>query len=143
MRNLMIRPSRYNVANDMDEFFNDFWRWPFVSRRDTFAPATDIEETDKEYALTFELPGMKKDDIKVSVEDGVLTVSGEKKEKKEEKNKNLVRTEIQSGSFSRSFTLPKSVDVSNISADYKDGILTVTLQKREEAKPKQIEVKVK
>jgi HSP20 family protein len=143
MRNLMVRPSRYNLANDVDEFFSDFWRWPFVSRRDAFAPATDIEETDKEYMLTFELPGMKKDDIKVSVEDGILTVSGEKKQTKEEKNKNYVRTEIQSGNFSRSFTLPKTVDVNNISADYKNGLLTITLQKTDEARPKQIEVKIK
>jgi HSP20 family protein len=142
MRSLMIRPSRYNLAADIDGFFNDFWR-PFMSRQGEFVPATDIEETDKEFALVFELPGMKKDDIKISVEDGVLTVSGEKTEKKEEEGRNSIRTEIQCGSFSRSFTLPKTVDVNNVSAAYKDGLLTVTLQKSEEAKPKQIEVKVK
>ncbi len=86
MRSLMIRPSRYNLAADIDGFFNDFWR-PFISRQGEFVPATDIEETDKEFALVFELPGMKKDDIKISVEDGVLTVSGEKTEKKEEEGR--------------------------------------------------------
>ena len=143
MRNLMIRPSRHNLVGEMDEFFNDFWRWPFVSRQGSLAPATDIEETEKEYRLTFELPGMKKEDIKVSVEDGVLTVSGERKEKREEKDRHYVRTEMQSGTFSRSFTLPKTVDMNNITADYKDGLLMIALQKTEEAKPKQIEIKVK
>lgn len=143
MKNLMIRPSRMNIANQIENMFGDFWRWPFVDQQmDGFIPATDIEETDKEFNIVFELPGMEKKDIKVSVEDNVLTVSGERKERSEEKNKNCVRSEIRCGSFSRSFSLPRTVDVSNVSADYKDGLLTVTLQKTEEARPKEIEIKV-
>jgi HSP20 family protein len=143
MKNLMIRPSRMDFANQIENMFSDFWRWPFVDRQmDGFVPATDIEETDKEFRIVFELPGMEKKDIKVSVEDNVLTVSGARKERSEEKGKNYVRSEIRCGSFSRSFSLPRAVDVSNVSADYKDGLLTVTLQKTEEAKPKEIEVKI-
>lgn len=144
MKNLMIRPSRMDVANQIENLFGDFWRWPFVDRQmDGFVPATDIEETDKEFRIVFELPGMEKNDIKVSVEDNVLTVSGERKERSEEKNKNFVRSEIRCGSFSRSFSLPRTVDVQNVAADYKDGLLTIILQKTEEAKPKEIEIKVK
>ncbi len=143
MKNLMIRPSRMDVAGQIENMFNDFWRWPFAERQmDGFVPATDIEETDKEFRIVFELPGMEKKDIKVSVEDNVLTVSGERKDRSEEKDKNYVRSEIRCGSFTRSFSLPRTVDVNNVSADYKDGLLTVTLQKTEEAKPKEIEVKV-
>ncbi len=143
MRNLMIRPSRMDVANQIENMFSDFWRWPFVDRQvDALVPATDIEETDKEFRIVFELPGMEKKDIKVSVEDNVLTVSGERKERTENKDKNYVRSEIRCGSFSRSFSLPRTVDVDNVSADYIDGLLTVTLQKTEEAKPKEIEIKV-
>jgi HSP20 family protein len=144
MKNLMIRPSRMDVANQIENLFGDFWRWPFVDRQmDGFVPATDIEETEKDFRIVFELPGMEKNDIKVSVEDNVLTVSGERKERSEEKNKNFVRSEIRCGSFSRSFSLPRTVDVQNVAADYKDGLLTITLQKTEEAKPKEIEIKVK
>lgn len=144
MRNLMIRPSHFGFASEIDSFFNDFWRRPFRNgNSDRFLPATDIEETDKEFNLVFELPGMEKKDIKVAVEDGVLTVSGEKKSRKSEKTDQFVRSEIVSGSFCRSFSLPKTVDVNTISADYKDGLLTVTLAKTEEAKPKEIEIKVK
>jgi len=143
MKNLMIRPSRMDMASQIENMFSDFWRWPFVERQaDGFVPATDIEETDKEFRIVFELPGMEKKDIKVSVEDNILTVSGERKDRSEEKGKNYVRSEIRCGSFSRSFSLPRTVDVNNVAADYRDGLLTVTLQKTEEAKPKEIEVKV-
>lgn len=143
MKNLMIRPSRMDIANQIENMFSDFWRWPFVERQtEGFVPATDIEETDKEFRIVFELPGMEKKDIKVAVEDNVLTVSGQRKERTEEKDKNYVRSEIRCGSFTRSFSLPRTVDVNSIAADCKDGLLTVTLQKTEEAKPKEIEVKV-
>ncbi len=143
MKNLMIRPSRVDVASQIENMFNDFWRWPYAERQmNGYVPATDIEETDKEFRIVFELPGMEKKDIKVSVEDNVLTVSGERKDRTEEKDKNYVRSEIRCGTFSRSFSLPRTVDVNNVAADYKDGLLTVSLQKTEESKPKEIEVKV-
>jgi len=101
-----------------------------------------IRETNDNVQLTFELPGMKKDDIKVAVRDGVLTVSGSREFKSESKDDDYVRCEICSGSFSRSFTLPESVNSEKISADYKNGLLEIKLDKLEEVKPKEIEVKV-
>lgn len=143
MRNLMLRPSQLGFPSQLDSFFDDFLRTPFWGQNDgKYLPAVDIAESENDYTLTFELPGIEKKDIKVGIEDGVLTVSGERKLSREEKGNNFIRSEIASGSFCRSFTLPKSVDVGKISADYKDGLLTVKLGKSETAKPKQIEVKV-
>ncbi|NMC44835.1 MAG: Hsp20/alpha crystallin family protein [candidate division Zixibacteria bacterium] len=143
MRNLMLRPSQLGFPGQLDSFFDDFLRTPFWGQNDgKYLPAVDIAESENDYTLTFELPGIDKKDIKVGIEDGVLTVSGERKLSREEKGENFIRTEIAGGSFSRSFTLPKTVDVAKISAEYKDGLLTVKLGKSDVAKPKQIEVKV-
>lgn len=142
MTNICVRPTRqWNVDRLFEDFFGSPARWA-VDNAD-FSPRTDIQESENEISLTFELPGMDKGDIKVSVVDGVLSVSGERKFKKEEKDANYLRSEIRTGSFSRSFTLPDTVDADKISADYKDGLLLVTMAKREEVKPKEIEVKVK
>jgi HSP20 family protein len=92
--------------------------------------------------LTFELPGMDKKDIKVQVKDSVLTVSGKRELKSETKEGNTVRSEIWSGSFSRSFTLPDSINPEKIAADYKNGLLEIRMDKLEEVKPKEIEVRV-
>jgi len=143
MRNLMLRPSRFDLAGELNDFLSDFRSWPIWERQNGFfVPATHIEETDNAFRLVFELPGLDKEDIKISVADNVLTVSGEKEVTSEEKGKNYVRSEIRRGSFNRSFALPKTVDVGNVSADYRDGLLTVTLRKTEATKPKQIEVKI-
>lgn len=143
MKNLMIRPSRFGFPSQLDSFVDDFLRRPFWSGNEgQYIPAVDIAETESEYTLTFELPGIDKKDIKVGIDDNVLTVSGERTTSREEKGKDFIRAEIAGGSFCRSFTLPKTVDVRKISADYKDGLLTVKLAKSEEARPKQIEVKV-
>ncbi len=103
---------------------------------------TDITEDVKEFVVKVELPEMKKDDVKVTVENGTLRISGERKAKKEEKNKRVHRIERSDGSFLRAFTLPDGADGAKISADYKDGMLTVRLPKTAEAKPKAIDVKV-
>jgi HSP20 family protein len=105
-------------------------------------PLVDITEDDKEYLIKAELPEVKKEDVKVSVEDGVLTISGERKFEKEEKNKRYHRVERAYGSFVRSFTLPDVADADKVNAEFKDGVLKVHLPKSEKAKPKQIEVKV-
>lgn len=107
-----------------------------------WAPAVDITEDDKEYLVKAELPEMKKEEVKVLVENGVLTISGERKFEKEEKNKKYHRIERSYGSFVRSFTLPETVSAEKVSADFKDGLLTVHLPKDEKAKPKSIEVKL-
>lgn len=107
-----------------------------------WAPVVDITEDDKNYVIKAELPEVKKEDVHVTVEGGVLTLTGERKFEKEEKNKTYHRIERAYGTFARSFTLPDNIDAGRVNASYKDGILTVTVAKSENAKPKQIEVKV-
>jgi HSP20 family protein len=113
------------------EAFNQAW-----------VPAVDIYETDThEVVIKAELPDVKKEDIGVSVENNVLTLTGERKPE-QSKREQFQRVERRFGSFSRSFTLPTSVDAGQIAASYKDGVLTIRLPRREEAKPRQITVNV-
>jgi HSP20 family protein len=107
-----------------------------------WVPTADITEDEKEYLIRAELPDLRKEDVKVTVENGVLTISGERKFEKEEKKKKYHRVERAYGRFVRSFTLPDDADANGVKADFKDGMLTVHLAKNEKAKPKQIEVKV-
>jgi HSP20 family protein len=107
-----------------------------------WSPLVDISEDDKEYVVKAELPEMKKEEIKISVHDDVLSITGERKYEKEEKGKKYHRVERSYGSFMRSFTLPEDADGSKVHAEYKDGVLTVSLPKSEKAKPKSIEVKI-
>jgi HSP20 family protein len=107
-----------------------------------WVPAVDIMEDDKEYAIKAELPEVRKDDVKVSVENGLLTISGERKFEKEEKNKKYHRVERAYGFFSRSFSLPDAAEANEVKAEYKDGVLHVHVPKSERAKAKRIEVKV-
>jgi HSP20 family protein len=105
-------------------------------------PLVDITEDEKEYLIKAELPEVKKEDVKVTVENGVLTITGERKFEKEEKGKKYHRIERAYGSFMRSFTLPEGAAGDKVSADFKDGVLKVHLPKSPEAKPKSIDVKV-
>jgi len=108
-----------------------------------WTPVVDIAEHDDDYIVKVELPGVNKDEVKITLESNILTIRGEKKQEKETKKENLHRVERSYGSFQRSFTFPTTVKSDKIDASYKDGILTIALPKAEEAKPKQIEVKVK
>lgn len=107
-----------------------------------WSPLVDISEDEKEYVIKAEVPEMKKEEIKITVHDDVLSISGERKYEKEDKGKKYHRVERAYGSFMRSFTLPEDADGSKVNAEYKDGILKVHLPKSEKAKPKAIEVKV-
>ena len=107
-----------------------------------WAPRVDIAETDKEFLIKAELPEVRKEDVKVDVNNGVLTLHGERKQEKEEKGKKFHRIERSYGSFTRSFTLPENVDQSRIKASFKDGMLNIQLQKTEAKQPKAIEVNV-
>ncbi|MES4786751.1 MAG: heat-shock protein Hsp20 [Nitrospiraceae bacterium] len=107
-----------------------------------WSPLVDIAEDEKEYVIKAELPEVRKEDVKLTIQDDVLTISGERKSEKEEKGKKYHRVERAYGSFLRSFTLPEDADGTKVSADYKDGVLKVHLPKSEKAKPKAIEVKV-
>ena len=105
-------------------------------------PAVDIEEDDKEYLITAELPEVKKESVKVTVENGALCLSGERSQEKSEKNKRYHRIERSYGSFFRSFSLPEDSDPSQVSAKFSEGVLKVHLPKSEKAKPREVEVKV-
>jgi HSP20 family protein len=107
-----------------------------------WAPSVDIAETSEDFQITAELPEVKKEDLKVSVHDGVLQISGERKQEREEKGKKWHRVERSYGSFMRSFTLPDNTDPQKVAADFKDGVLKVRLPKSAQAKPKAVEVKV-
>ncbi len=147
---------RREVDRLFDDFGQGFWRSPFRrslaeleplwSRKLTWgaaAPAVDIVESDKAYEITVELPGMDEKNIDVKIVNGGLKIKGEKKEEKEEKEKDYYLSERRYGSFERYFSLPEGVDTDKIEANFKKGVLTVTLPKKAEAqKPaKKIEVK--
>lgn len=146
--------TRWNPAQELDEMqklmSRFFGRWPEVDRapseenmtRSDWMPAIDVSSTPEEYAVTAELPGMKKEDIKVRVKDGVLTLAGERHQEKEEKGKRFHRVERYYGSFLRSFTLPEDINEQKLVAEFKDGLLTVRVPRAEVQKPKAIEVKV-
>src|SRR5271168_5409356 len=108
----------------------------------SFAPAVDVYEDEHNITLKVEVPGIEEKDIDVRVENNTLTVHGERKIEKEEKEENYRRVERQYGSFTRTFTLPQTVDTEKVSANYDKGVLKVALPKKAEAKPKQIKVNV-
>lgn len=106
-----------------------------------FAPAVDIDENEAKYTVTVEIPGGKKEDVQVEVEEGVLTIRGEKRSEREEKKDQRRWIERSYGSFARSFTLPPNADAERIDAAFKDGVLTLSIPKTEAAKPRSIAVK--
>lgn len=130
----------------LDRFFGRTLDLPFEAGEPLimadWEPLTDITEDDKEFLVKVEAPEMKKEDVKVTVENGVLRISGERKAEKEEKNKKYHRVERSYGTFLRVFALPEGADGEKVSADYKEGVLTVRLPKTETAKPKAIDVQV-
>lgn len=124
-----------------------FGRWPKSfdfngNKALDWAPSVDISETDAEYLVRAELPAVKKEDVRITVEDGMLTISGERKQKTEEKNEKLHRVESVYGKFSRSFTLPENTDAANIRAESKDGVITVHVAKAKSEPKKPTEIKV-
>ena len=137
-------PARELASMEVDRLnrmFTDFYGEAFS--RSAWVPAVDIYETDAhEVVLKAELPEMKREDISVTFENGVLTLKGERKFEQETKKENYHRVERRHGTFSRSFTLPNTVDASKVGAEYKNGILTVKLPFREEAKPRTVNVEV-
>jgi HSP20 family protein len=107
-----------------------------------WVPSVDVSETDGEYQIKAGIPDVKKEDVKVTLEDGVLTIQGQRKQEKEDKGTKYHRVERAYGSFVRSFTLPDLVDEQKVNAEFKDGVLNLQLPKSEKAKPKAIEVTV-
>jgi HSP20 family protein len=134
----------FGLRNDIDRLFESpLFELPAGSQLlSVWNPAVDLYEDKDNVIVKAELPGMKKEEIEVSLHDGVLTLSGERKSEEKFENAETYRAERYVGRFQRSLTLPSPVSADKVKAQYKDGILTVTLPKTEEAKPKQIEVNV-
>jgi len=128
----------------MEDFFNDGGRdWPMdLLGGRAWRPAVDVEETEHEYVFQVELPGLAKEDVKIEMRGGMLVISGERKEQKEEKGHHCIRHELHVGQFQRAFSMPDDADPDKIKAAYKHGILTVTVKRLETAKPKVIPIDV-
>ncbi len=137
----------FGIQREINRVFDNFFRGGAQADENFmtsyWTPAVDIAEQENEYVVKMELPGVNKEDVKISLESNILTIKGEKKQEKEEKNRNVHRLERSYGSFQRSFTLPTTVKSDKIEATFKDGVLSISLPKAEEARPKQIEVRVK
>ena len=131
------------IRNEIERIFEDPFSLtaPSTSFFEGWEPSVDVYEDKDKITVKAELPGMKKEDITVALDGDTLTISGERKHEEEHKDKETYRSERYFGRFQRSITLSQQVDPRKIQANYKDGVLTVTLPKSEEAKPKQIEVK--
>jgi len=143
-----LLPAARDVRDMFQDFFEDMFRpWalmrmrPFAEFPARFYPDIDVSETNKEYRVTAELPGLTKDDIDVSLQEGVLTIRGEKKEEDKEERGGHVRVERSYGSFARRIPLPSEVNECGIEADFKNGVLSVHLPKTEEAHGTRIEIK--
>lgn len=127
----------------MDRFFEEFPRILPTFSTETFTPAVDISENDKSYEFVVELPGMKREDVQIEVNDGVLTISGEKQEDKKEEKKGYKKIERSYGKFERSFSLPSDIDEKNISAKFENGLLNVSIPKSPEAKVSKRKIEIK
>ncbi|MBD3379712.1 MAG: Hsp20 family protein [Candidatus Omnitrophica bacterium] len=134
------------LQDEMNRLFDlSLGRWPGRNAglmESAWSPTVDVFESKDNIMVKADIPGMKKEDIEVSVRDDVLTIRGEKKEEKEAKEKGSVKTERFYGSFNRAIALPSPVDEDKVKASYKDGVLEIVLPKKEEEKPKQIQVDV-
>ena len=145
----LVRWDPFRELEDMSERLNRVFSRPALRNTGKenltvadWMPTVDISESESEYLIKAELPEVRKEDVKVTVENGVLTLQGERRQEKEEKGKRFHRVERSYGSFVRSFTLPESVDEGGVRAEYKDGVLALHLPKSEKVKPKAIDVKV-
>ena len=130
-----------NLMQELNRYFNDMPSlWEGAGEIGAWSPDVNVYEKEDQIVVEAEMPGMKKDDIEVSVQDHVLSLSGERKEEKETKEKHFYRRERVEGSFMRSISLPTNVDSEKIDAKYKNGVLTLTIPKAEEAKTKRVEI---
>jgi|SRR5690348_12599889 len=140
LRDLVFTHDHFN------QLFNETFARAFGDQKEvslrTWVPPVDICETEDSLVLKAELPGIKSDDVEIRVEDNTLYLKGERKFEKEVKDENFHQVERSYGSFSRSFSLPSSIDSDKVKAEYQNGILTLTMPKREEAKPKTIKIDV-
>lgn len=140
----LVRRDRENNLVRSPWFDENFMGWPFWNRFEedstVWAPRVDVKETQNEIVVKADLPGVDKKDINIQVENNILTIRGERKSEVEEKDANVYRSERMYGTFQRTFTLSTRIKSDAIRADYKDGVLTISLPKVEEVKPRQIEI---
>jgi HSP20 family protein len=127
-----------NLRDDIDRMFRDFHE--DFDRESRWFPSVDIAEDQDKLVLSAELPGLKKDDVKINLEGKTLTIQGERKAQADNRNERYYRTERFYGKFNRSFTLNSEIDAEKIQADFKDGVLTINLPKSEAVKPRQITI---
>src|ERR1700758_4618278 len=145
---VLTRWDPFREFNTLQDRMNRLFRGSFgeggaqALTTSSFAPAVDVYEDEHTVTLKIEVPGIDEKDIDIRLENNTLTVHGERKIEKEEKEENYRRVERQYGSFTRTFTLPPTVEAENVSANYDKGVLKITLPKKAEAKPKQIKVQV-
>ena len=146
-----MRVIKWEPFRDIDDMFDRVFadtmrRWPRTSNDERrvydWAPAADVSETDGEYLIKAELPEVRKDDLNITVQEGVLTLAGERKEEKREDNEKLHRIERFHGTFSRRFTLPDDADEQGIKAESKDGVLVIHIPKQKVAQPQPRQIQV-
>jgi HSP20 family protein len=140
----LVRRDRENNLVRSPWFDDAVMGWPFWNRFEedstVWSPRVDVKENENEIVVKADIPGVDKKDIKIQVENNIMTIQGERKSEVEEKNANVYRSERFYGAFQRTFTLSSRIKSDAIRADYKDGVLTVSLPKVEEVKPRQIEI---
>ena len=134
--------------SNMDQLFSEFLKPGSLfgrsvgeGLRDAWVPAVDVQETDKSFVFTAELPGLGKEDIEITLEENLLTLSGERTLQEKEEKDTYHRIERAYGKFSRSFSLPSQVDNTEVAASFQDGLLTIEVPKSEQAQPRKIEIK--
>ena len=127
----------YDNLNSFPALFNEFFGEPAVAKLNKSVPSANIKETEENFSIELVVPGFKKEAFKVEVHERNLTISAEDKTESDEKTETFLRKEYSFGSFFRSFRLPNTVDSDNIGATYEDGVLVLTIPKKEEAKPKE------
>ena len=140
--------TRWEPFREMEDIFRQYS--PFFARSlrrngegSSWSPVADISETDNEYLIKAELPEVKKEDVKVTLDNGVITIAGERHQEQEQKDANEIRIESFYGTFSRSFSLPDNIDAKGIQAETKDGVLKVRIPKTKAAAPKKVAIEVK
>ena len=140
-----FKPTREfdNIHNTIQQYFDDFSSMKSSFNTESFSPKIDISEKGNQLIIDAEIPGVKKEDLKITLQDNILTIEGEKKNVSEESDEKYYRTERSYGSFKKSFTLPEDVDSEKVDAKFNNGVLSISLNKLEEKKPveKVIEVK--
>ena len=146
LSNVVERRPRVRGFGDFDDLFGRFFESPWAIQdadSKAFVPAVDVSENENEYLIKADIPGVRKEDLNVSVQDGILTINAESRYEDEEKKEGrVIRQERRYGKYSRSMRLGKDVDTSNVKAEYKDGVLELTLPKHEEVKPRKIAIDV-